>query len=69
MASSLFPNDMRPQASGPMGMLEEFNKFKASMQGKDPQAMVQELIRTGRMSQQQFNQLAQMASQLQGIFK
>ena len=41
-------------------MLNEFNKFKNSFQG-DPQQIVQELLRTGKMSQAQYNQLSQMA--------
>ena len=43
-------------------------KQQIIQQGIDPQARVQELLRNGQMSQQQFEQLRQMASMLQGKF-
>ncbi len=44
------------------GMLQQFNQFRSTFQG-NPQQKVQELLRTGQMSQEQFNQLSQMAQQ------
>lgn len=44
-------------------LLQNFERFKAQFQG-NPQQMVQQLISSGRMSQAQYNQLAQMANQL-----
>ena len=38
-------------------MLQKFAQFKSSMQGKDPEAMVNELLRSGKMTQAQFEQL------------
>lgn len=52
--------------NNPMQMLNEFMKFKNSFQG-DPQATVQELIKSGQMSQQQLNELQQQAQQLQNF--
>ena len=52
--------------NNPMQMLNEFMKFKNSFQG-DPQAAVQELIKSGQMSQQQLNALQQQAQQLQSF--
>lgn len=52
--------------NNPMQMLNEFMKFKNSFQG-DPQATVQELIKSGQMSQQQLNALQQQAQQLQSF--
>ena len=49
--------------NNPMQMINEFMKFKNSYQG-NPQQAVQELMSSGRMSQQQFNQLQQTAQQL-----
>lgn len=54
MLSQLRPNN-------PMAMLQQFNQFKQSMAGKDPEAMVNELLRSGKMSPQQFEQLKQQA--------
>ena len=44
-------------------MLKQFQQFKAQFSG-NPQQMVQQLLSSGKMSQAQYNQLAQMANQL-----
>jgi hypothetical protein len=49
-------------------MINQFNQFKNSFKG-DPQQQVQELLNSGRMTQQQYNQLSQMATQLQNMMK
>lgn len=53
---------------GMQNMLQAFQQFKASFSG-DPQRQVQELLNSGRMSQQQYNQLSQMAQSLMQYFK
>lgn len=57
---------------GPMGqfgqMLQQFQQFRQSFQG-DPKAEVQKLLQSGKMSQQQLNQLQAMAQQFQGFLK
>ena len=45
-------------------MMSQFQQFRASFQG-DPRQKVQELLNSGKMSQQQFNQLSQLAQQFQ----
>ena len=47
---------------------QNFNAFAQSMsqQGMTPQQMVQNLLNSGRMSQEQFNQLSQMANMITG---
>lgn len=44
----------------------QFNAFKQSFnpQGMNPQAIVQNMLNSGRMSQSQFNQLSSMADQI-----
>lgn len=58
------------QLPGPMGnfasMLQQFKQFKASFQG-DPKAEVQKLLQSGKMSQQQLDQLQQAAQMFQGL--
>ena len=49
-------------------LLSKFRQFKSQFQG-DPQQKVQELLNSGKMTQAQFNQLAQMAEQFKGILK
>lgn len=57
---------------GPMGqfgqMLQQFQQFRQSFQG-DPKQEVQKLLQSGKMSQQQLNQLQMMAQQFQGFLK
>lgn len=55
--------------NNPIEMLKQFNEFKRSMQGKDPQKIVMDLLNSGRMSQQQFESLKQQAQQLQNFLK
>lgn len=47
-----------------MNLMNQFNQFKNNFQG-DPRAQVQQLLNSGQMSQQQLNQLQNMARQLQ----
>jgi len=47
--------------NNPVNMLQKFAQFKSSMQGKDPEAMVNELLRSGKMTQAQFEQLKAQA--------
>lgn len=62
-------SNSNPQMHDGMGnMLQAFQQFRATFSG-DPQQQVQALLNSGRMSQQQYNQLAQMANQLVGILK
>lgn len=49
-------------------MLTKFEQFKAQIQG-NPQEQVQQLLNTGKMSQEQFNQLSNLARQFQSIAK
>ena len=45
-------------------MMQQFQQFKANFQG-DPKAEVQKLLQSGKMSQEQLNQLQAMAQQFQ----
>lgn len=44
--------------------VQRLNQFSQTLQG-DPKQQVQQLLNSGRMSQQQYNQLSQMATQIQ----
>ena len=54
---------------GPMQMMQQFAQFRRMMQGRNPQQMVQNLLQSGQMSQAQFEQLKQQASELQKIIR
>lgn len=72
MANPLL-NGMKPQNGGnPMGnmfnMISNFQKFKQNFIG-DPKQQVQELLNSGRMTQEQFDYLQNMAKSLSGVLK
>lgn len=49
-------------------MLSQFQQFMNQMKGKDPNAMLNELVSSGRVNQQQLNQAQNMANQMSGQF-
>lgn len=49
-------------------MVQQFNQFKANFKG-DPKAEVEKLLQSGRLNQQQLNQLQQMAKQFQCLMQ
>lgn len=57
-----------PQGNGPMQMIQQFMQFKKNFKG-DPKAEVQKMLQSGRISQQQLNQVQQMAGQFQNLLK
>ena len=59
----------RPQMNNPVQMMQQFAQFKQQMQGRDPRAMVEQLLASGQMTQQQFDQLKKQAQMLQGFLK
>lgn len=50
-------------------MIQQFAQFKQQMHGKNPQAIVEGMLKTGQMSQSQFEQLKQQAQALASILK
>ena len=70
MANSVF-NMLGNNSSLPLGnmqtFMQKFNQFKSAFSG-NPQQRVQELLNSGQMTQAQFNQLAQQATQIQKMF-
>ena len=45
-------------------MIQQFLRFKQTFTG-DPRAQIQQMLNSGRISQDQYNQAVQMAQQLQ----
>ena len=63
---NLFGGQQPPMNGGFANMIAQFQQFKQNFNG-DPKARVQQLLDSGQMSQQQFNQLSQMATQFQNM--
>lgn len=57
-----------PQGNGPIQMIQQFMQFKQNFKG-DPKAEVQKMLQSGKISQQQLNQVQQMAGQFQNLLK
>lgn len=54
---------------GRPNMMQQFQQFMNQMKGKDPNAMIQEMVSSGRISQDQLNQVQNQAQQMQGMFE
>ena len=50
-------------------MIQQFNQFRRQMEGKDPQAMVMDLLNSGRMTPAQFEELKKQAMEMEKIFR
>ena len=57
-----------PQGNGPMQMMQQVMQFKQNFKG-DPKAEVEKMLQSGKISQQQLNQVQQMAGQFQHMLK
>lgn len=51
-----------------MNLMTELEQFRKQLNGMDPQQKVMELIQSGKMSQQQFEQLKQQATSIMKMF-
>ena len=50
-------------------MFQQFQQFKKMMQGKDTQKVLNELVSSGKYSQQQVEQAKRMAEQFKSFLK
>lgn len=58
----------QPGRSNPMQMVTEFRKFAQGMTPEKAQQQVCELLKSGKMSQQQHQELQQQAKQFMSMF-
>ena len=65
MGSSLF-NSMGRQAQNPIGgQFQQFmDQIKGQMHGRNPQDVINQMVSTGQLSQQQLNAIQQRAQQI-----
>ena len=61
MSSSLY-NSMGLHAQNQIG--GQFQQFMGQMQGKNPQDMINQMLTSGKLSQQQLNAIQQRAQQI-----
>lgn len=53
---------------GQTPMMAQFQQFMQQMQGQNPNAIIQNMLQSGKISQAQLNQAQQQAMQMQGMF-
>lgn len=65
MSSSLY-NSMGRQTQNPIGgQFQQFmGQIKGQMQGRNPQEMINQMLTSGQLSQQQLNAIQQRAQQI-----
>lgn len=56
---------MQPQGNN--SILQKFQQFRQGFQG-NPQQMIQQMMNSGQINQNQYNQAVQMAQQFQKMF-
>ena len=49
-------------------MMQQFQQFMDQMKGKDPNAMINELVSSGKLSQAQLDAAQKQAQQMHGMF-
>ena len=57
------------QAMGQPNMMQQFQAFMNQMKGKDPNSMIQELVSSGQVSQQQLDQAQRQVQQMAAMFE
>lgn len=65
MASSLFP---RPSSNGMGGLIPQFKEFMKGMTPDGARRKVEELLKSGRMSQAQFDEAKEQATAFMRMF-
>ena len=65
MNNPLF-NMLGGQQNGMNGLIQRFQQFQQAFKG-DPRQQIQQMLNSGKISQQQYNQAVQMAQQLQKL--
>lgn len=55
-----------PQPNNFIGLIQQFQQFKQNFKG-DPRQQVQDLLNSGKMTQEQLDQYTSMAQSLQNI--
>ena len=61
--------DFKPNQTNQMSnFISQFNQFRSAFTG-NPEQRVKQLLQTGQMTQEQFNQFAETANQLRSLLK
>lgn len=77
MSNPVYDTLVGAQQNNPQSLIQQFQKFRREMQGKNPTEEINRLLQSGMISQQHLDRAQQMAnqmppqiiSQLQNLFK
>ena len=53
---------------GRPNMMQQFQQCMQQLKGKDPNAIINEMVSSGKISQEQLNHVQQQAQQMSGMF-
>lgn len=67
MANAVFQQLNRGKQHGGGNMIQQFNSFMQAYRGQDPNALIQQAVSSGRISQDQLNIIQQRAGQIAGM--
>jgi hypothetical protein len=65
------PNELYNQMKGQNGgdpLMQNFTNFMNQMKGQNPRSIINQMVQSGQVSQQQLNMVQQKAQQMSGIF-
>ena len=62
------PNPFNILGGNQNPMMGQFQQFMNQMRGRDPQQMINELVSSGKINQNQLNQIQRQAQQMQSMF-
>lgn len=62
------PNPIFNMFNGTQDMVQRFNQFRQQFQG-NPQQIIQNMVNSGKISQEQYNNAVQQANMLRNMFK
>lgn len=57
------------QAMNRPNLMQRFQQFMGQMQGKDPNAIIRDMMQSGQITQEQYNQAHQQAQQIANLFQ
>lgn len=53
----------------PLELIQKFTQFKSQMKGKDPRALLNLLVQSGRVSQKDIDNAMEMANKLKTLLR
>lgn len=64
------PNPLYSKLNGNQqgNMMQQFQRFMNQMQGKNPNEMIEQIVSSGQLSQQQLNSIQQQAKNMEQQF-